>query len=186
MLATPRKTQCERRRGLTSKIRTVCSRVFSGERRELEHQAEGFDLRVSAHVERSRDASRGGGGREEEQIKMLTTPMSSVERESEERTARGNNAVMEDWVLGAIMVRAGVCSLVVCYVCPLAASQRFLCLISLSDSLSHLSFSSLLLALSPSRTLALSGLERQTVAALDASNGPDAGSSVNRGDRDLP
>ena len=155
MLATPRKTHCERRRGLTSKFRTVCSRVFSGERRELEHQAEGFDLRVLAHVERSRDDSRGGGGREEEQIKMLTTPMSSVERESEARTARGKNAVIEDWVLGAIMVRAGVCSLVVCYVCPLAASQRFLCLMSLSDSLSFIFLVSLArsLALSPSRPL---------------------------------
>ncbi len=63
---TPRKRQCELRQGLTSKFRTVCSRVFSGESRELEHQAEGFDLRVLAHVQWSRDDSRGGGGRERE------------------------------------------------------------------------------------------------------------------------
>jgi hypothetical protein len=71
----------------------------------------------------------------------------------------------------------------VCYVCPLAISQRFVCLISLSDSLSFI----FLVYLVPS--LALSGLERQTIAALDASSGLDAGSSVgcvNRGDRNLP
>ena len=113
---TPRKRQCELRQGLTSKFRTVCSRVFSGESRELEHQAEGFDLRVLANVQRSRDDSRGGGGREAERIKWLTTPMSSVGKESEDpgRTARGNNVVMENWVLGAIKVRAGVWSFVMC------------------------------------------------------------------------
>ena len=36
------------------------------------------------------------------------------------------------------------------------------------------------------RSLALSGLERQTVAALDDSSGLDAGSSVNQGECDLP
>lgn len=98
---------------MTSKFRAAFTRVSSGESRELEHQIEGFDLRVLAHVERSRDDSRGGGGREGERIKMLTTPMSSVEKESEDpgrmQTARGNRVGMEDWVLGAIKVRAGVC-----------------------------------------------------------------------------
>ena len=78
--------------------------------------------------------------------------------------------------------------MVFCYVCPLAASQRFLGLISLSDALSFIFLVSLArsLALSPSRPLALSGLQRQTVAALDDSSGLDAGSSVNQGECDLP
>ncbi len=73
---------------------------------ELEHRTEGFDLRVLAHVERSRDDSRGGGGRARERIKMLPPPIS--------RTASGNSVVMEDWVLGAIKVRVGVCLFVMC------------------------------------------------------------------------